>query len=241
MIEDQLKQLREKVSSLGWLVSAAISSAVMSLLTHDELLAQSVVANDTKIDGMDVEIEKDCVHLLETYCPIGSCLRLILAVIKIDNELERIGDLAENVALVALNLADCEHFKALRGCGELADIAVSMLKMSLQSLVESNGSLARRVLAKDLEVDRLERLLRGRIMEEIAMRAEHADPLVQLLHVLRQLERIGDLSTNVAEHVIFMIEGSIVRHRVIDGRIVRDAPLAVGDIHPIADAHSDAV
>jgi phosphate transport system protein len=219
--------LKTHIRELGRLVELAISRTIEALIKYDRMMAKAVLASDDDIDRKEVIVEEACIKVLSDFQPTGSDLRFVVAILKINNDLERIGDLAVNVAGTVLKLVDCERFQRVGGCDELAARAEAMVNMSLKALVASDIRLARQVIASDDEVDELQRGIQRRIEDAINRIPDDVTPYMQLDYVVRQLERIGDMATNIAEDVIYMVDGKIVRHA--DAR----APLAGNSAKPI--------
>lgn len=212
MVTPQHDDLKDKLLDLGQMAEMAVSRAMEALLRHDTLLAKAVIQQDEEIDRAEVEIQEHCLTILERERPTGDELRFVVAVLKINDNLERVGDLAENIADVVLEVANWERFKRVGGCKELGERSQSMLRQSLDALVRRDAQLARQVVRSDAEVDRLQESIRQRIEHEMDIVPENASPLMKLEYVTRQLERVGDVATNIAEEVIYMVEGRIVRH-----------------------------
>jgi phosphate transport system protein len=211
-MDTQIVSLTGKILELGQMVEAAISRAMSAFISGDVLMAKAVVSQDSAIDQVEVQIQEMCIHVLETQQPSGPELRFVVAVLKINDGLERAGDLAENIARVVIEVGDWERFKLVKGCKELGARAEAMLVRSLRALADRDVGLATQVLSDDDEVDRLQGKVRRRIEHELDVANENAMPLLRLEYITRQLERIGDLATNIAEEVIYMMEGQIVRH-----------------------------
>jgi phosphate transport system protein len=212
VVSPQHDDLKDKLLGLGRMAEMAVSRAMEALLRHDSLLAKAIIQQDADIDRAEVDIEEHCLRILESERPTGDELRFVVAVLKINDNLERVGDLAENIADVVVEVANWERFKRVGGCKELGEKAQSMLQQSLEALVRRDTQLARQVVRSDGEVDRLQESIRQRIEHEIDIVPENASPLMKLEYVTRQLERVGDVATNIAEEVIYMVEGRIVRH-----------------------------
>jgi phosphate transport system protein len=177
-------------------------------------MAQSVIESDVDVDSEEVEIEEECLKLLALYQPVAVDLRFIVAVLKINNDLERIGDLAVNIAQRSLTLASQQPIEIGFDLSGMAEKARGMLRKSLDSLVKMDTSLAREVCAEDEEVDEMNRRMYDLVKKQVVKAPDRVQCLLQLLLVSRNLERIADLSTNIAEDVIYMVDGVIVRHRV---------------------------
>jgi phosphate transport system protein len=204
--------LTDRVVALGRRVEEALERAVQALFQNDSLLAKAIIEADEEIDQEEVRIQEKCLQILEQQHLTGASLRRVVAMLKINDGLERIGDLAENIAKVVIRVANWERFKRVMGCRELAEKARSMLHRSLQAVVQQDVALATQVIRDDDELDALEKKILVLIEHELDVCPENSSPLMKLEHVTRQLERVGDLATNVAEEVVYMVNGQIVRH-----------------------------
>jgi phosphate transport system protein len=176
-------------------------------------LARRVIEGDATIDEMEIDVEEECLKVLALHQPVAGDLRFIVAVLKINNDLERIADLAVNIAERAINLASKPPVAIPFDLFGMAHSASSMLKNSLNAMINLDSELASQVCVLDDEVDAANREAFGRIQDEILQSPQLIDPLIQLLSVSRHIERIADLATNIAEDVIYMARGQIVRHR----------------------------
>jgi len=197
---------------MSGLVESAIFRSVTALTTLDRELARSVISNEEKINLMEIEIDDAATRLLALHQPMASDLRFLTAAIKINNDLERMGDLAVKIAERALSLMEQPPVKPEIDIPQVARLAESMVRRSLDAFVKRDSELARSVLTADDEVDDL----RSAIYEELIrnMQAEPATipQCVNLMSVVRSLERIADHSTNIAEDVLYLVEGIDVRH-----------------------------
>jgi phosphate transport system protein len=210
----ETEELKSSILSLGAVVEEHVWRAVRSVETRDTTIAQSVIENDVDVDSEEVEIEEECLKLLALYQPVAVDLRFIVAVLKINNDLERIGDLAVNIAQRSLTLASQQPIEIGFDLSGMAEKARQMLRRSLDALVKMDTSLAREVCSEDEEVDEMNRRMYDLVKEQVVKAPDRVHCLLQFLLVSRNLERIADLSTNIAEDVIYMVEGVIVRHRV---------------------------
>jgi phosphate transport system protein len=208
----QIDGLKQKILFVGTLVEEAIAKATNALINRDRNLANSVIEADAEIDRMEVDVEEECLKILALYQPVAADLRFVVAVLKINNDLERMGDLAKNIARRVVFLAGCEYFDLPIDYRPMAAQAKSMVKDSLDALVNADTALAQKVRESDDDVDNQRRTIERRIEKQIAKDPEHTEGLVRLSSVARHLERIADMATNVAEDVIYMVEGEIVRH-----------------------------
>ncbi len=211
----EIEHLKKKILAISTVVEESIVRAIAAVMKHDAVLAQQVAAGEQEIDHMEVDIEEDCLKILALHQPVAIDLRFVVAVLKINNDLERMGDLALNIARRAEYLASVPKFDVPANLEEMAQKTQAMVKQSLDALVESDVELAHQVLAADDEVDQHNRQMHVLIQDQIRAHPEEVDRLLHLLSVSRHLERIADLATNVAEDVIYTVTGEIVRHRKV--------------------------
>jgi phosphate transport system protein len=211
-LQREIANLKKSILRLGAICEERVRESVKSFLERDAELAKKVVAADEEIDRMEVGIEEECLKILALHQPVAVDLRFIVAVLKINNDLERIGDLAVAIAKRAVRQSSEPP-----GCGmfhipEMAERVQEMVKNCLDALVNSDTALARQVCEADERVDDLNRdtliEVRGCILDDV----NTIKGALRCLEVSRRLERIADQSTNIAEDVIYMIEGQIIRH-----------------------------
>ena len=213
-LQRQIDKLKRQVLMLGALVEEAVASAIYSVERNDLDLATRVIDNDTKVDEMEIDVEEECLHTLALHQPVAFDLRFVVAVLKINNDLERIADLAVNIAEQSrflgkqsgLDLSQFEIFNTAR-------MVRSMLKQSLDALVNVNSQEAQAVRVLDDEVDQAHRRTLIQIKSAMREQPDRIEPLLNVLSISRQLERIADHAVNVAEDVIYMAKGDIMRHR----------------------------
>jgi phosphate transport system protein len=186
------------------------------LVNRDRNLARTVIDEDAEIDRMEVDVEEEVLKILALYQPVAADLRFVVAVLKINNDLERMGDLARNIAKRVVFLTNGEKIELPEDLRPMAAKAQQMVKESLDALVNADTLLARRVRDADDDVDNMRRTVQDFCEKQIAEHPEHTEKLMRLLSVSRHLERLADLATNVAEDVIYMVEGEIVRHRATE-------------------------
>lgn len=209
----QIDKLKKMVLSLGGLVEESVEGAIQAVETRDTNLAAQIIEGDAQIDLMEIDIEEECLHTLALYQPVAFDLRYVVSVLKINNELERIADLAVNISEQACFMAmeapiDAVPFGLL---GEMRKVR-SMLQKSLDALVEMDTDLAESVRSADDEVDEVHRKMYLHVEAAIRKTPERVNVLINLLNVSRHLERIGDHAVNIAEDVIYMSKGHILRH-----------------------------
>ena len=212
-IEHQIAQLKDSILRFGTIVEEAISRSNTALFKQDVDLAQKVMANDGEIDRLEVELEEECLKILALYQPVAADLRFVVAVLKINNDLERIGDLASNIAKTVSQLTTSGPFNLPEEISIMAKQAEEMVKNSLDAVVQADPDLARQVRDYDDVVDAGRQAVRTLVMQQIKKNPEKVESLLQINSVSKHLERIADMATNIAEDVIYMVEGEIVRHR----------------------------
>ena len=213
-LESAIKELKKDLLALSALVEEHLHRAVTAIHDRDESLAHTVIDTDFKIDQAEVDVEEECLKIMALHQPVAIDLRFIVAALKINNDLERIGDLAVNLAERALFLSRIplpEHISLdLPGMAKKAE---HMLRKSMDALVNMDAELAWHVCGADDEVDDINRKMYDQVKAAIRKHPEHIDALIHILSASRHVERIADHATNIAEDVIYMIEGEIVRHR----------------------------
>jgi phosphate transport system protein len=214
--ERELERLKKSILSLGAMVEERVRMAIKAMETRDRKLAKKVIEADDEIDQMEVDVEEECLKILALHQPVAIDLRFIVAVIKINNDLERIGDIAVNIAERAAFLATQAKVDIPFDFAGMAEKTQSMLKKSLDALVNMDADLAWEVGAADDEVDAINRDMYLQVQDGIRKDIDKMECLIHLLQASRHLERIADHATNIAEDVIYMINGEIVRHHAED-------------------------
>ncbi|MFI5400167.1 MAG: phosphate signaling complex protein PhoU [SAR324 cluster bacterium] len=212
-LQREIEKLKTMLLSLGTDVEEHVYKAVQALDERDVTLADQVIGGDEQVDRYEVYLEEECLKTLALHQPLAIDLRFVIAVLKINNDLERIGDLAVNIAERAKFLAGRDVLDVPFDFMGMADKTRAMLKKSLDALVNMDPRMARDVCAADDEVDALNREMYGRIQKSMQQHPDRIDGLIHYLGVSRYLERIADHATNIAEDVIYMVDGDIVRHR----------------------------
>ena len=208
----ELEKIKKRVLSLGAMVEERVRMVIKALETRDGDAAKKITNSDHEIDEMEVEIEEECLKILALYQPVAIDLRFLTAVIKINNDLERVADEAVNIAERVKVIAKREKIDISFDYSLMAGKAEYMLKKSLDALVNLDIDLAFKVCTLDDEVDEMLREAYDRIKQAIAEYPDRIGYLINLLLISRHLERIADHGTNIAEEVIYLIEGEIVRH-----------------------------
>ena len=220
-LTQSIENIKKKTLSLSALVEDRVRLAVKAVETRDARLAEQVIGGDLAVDQMEVDVEEECLKALALHQPVAVDLRMIVAVLKIDAALERIGDLAVNIAERAAFLARQDQPEILFDFPGMAVKAQSMLTRSIDALVNVDTTLAREVCGDDDEVDAINSQIYDQVKEEIRRRPESLEALLHLLGISRHIERIADLATSIAEDVVYMADGKIIRHRAEDYNLVQ--------------------
>ncbi|MGB1071254.1 MAG: phosphate signaling complex protein PhoU [Planctomycetota bacterium] len=211
-LQRDLEAVKSQLLDMGSLVEKVSNQAITALQERNTDLSAGVHELDLTIDQQEVKIEEECLKILALHQPVATDLRFVVCVMKVNNDLERMGDLAINIAERASYLSSHEPLGVPLDFHRMAELAREMVKESLSALLNLDTDLARKVLAKDDEVDEINRQM-FEILEEIMLK----DPTtirraIHLLSASRHLERIADLATNIAEDVVFLVEGEVIRH-----------------------------
>lgn len=212
-LQRELEALQKQLLSLATIVEEQVRTAVRAVEKKDADTAQLIIDSDRKVDLLEIEVEEECLKLLALHQPVAVDLRFIIAVLKINNDLERIGDLAGNIADRAVALAKFPDFTYTSRLTNMCEKAMTMLNKCLDAFFTMTTSKALEVCRSDDEVDELYREMVGIVREGIKKNTEDIEGYLFILSVSRHLERIADHATNIAEDVLYMLEGDIVRHR----------------------------
>ncbi len=215
-LQREIDRLKKKILSLSTLVEESVQNAIYSIMKRDAKMSQRVIEKDNEIDQLEVDLEEDCLKILALHQPVAIDLRFIIAVLKINNDLERIGDLAVNIAQRAGYLASHPKVEIALDFPLMVEKTQVMLRKSLDSLVNLDDVTAKQVCEADDEIDRMHQEMYQAVQDGIRKNPENMESLIQHLSVSRQLERIADHATNIAEDVIYMVDGVITRHRMND-------------------------
>ncbi len=208
----ELEQLKAKLLEMSALVESAIYRSVQGVVEKNEDLAQLVIRNEARVNELQIEIDEMAIGLLALQAPMATDLRLITAALKINNDLERMGDLAVSMAEAALALIGEPAIRPLIDIPYIAGLAQGMVRKALDAFVTRDEELARSVLASDDAVDNLRTASFHELTSFMANNPEHIPQALRLLNVVRNLERIADHATNIAEDVLFLVKGIDVRH-----------------------------
>jgi phosphate transport system protein len=211
---EELEDLQGRLLEMGTLVESAIHNSVRALMERSETLAQQVLGNEDRINHLEIEIDELAVRLLALQQPMAKDLRFLTAAIKINTDLERMGDLAVNIVERAIALTNRPPIKPLIDIPQMARTAESMVRKSLDAFVKREPELARSVLLSDDTVDRLRDSIHSELISFMQEDPESIPQALDLILVARHLERIADHATNIAEDTLFLVKGVDVRHHL---------------------------
>jgi phosphate transport system protein len=214
--ERKLQELKGDLVTMGSLVDEQLDQAFHALFSGDVEEAALVIARDRKIDAFDNQIDGECQHILALTQPVAMDLRLLMAALQINMQLERIGDIAVNIAERTEPLVPFRDFLRHTRLPEMAQIARIMVRDSLDAFISGDPSLAERVLASDDVVDGLERGIFTNLVKRMRVQRDLVEPGAHMLMLSRHLERLADHATNIAEDVIFLVEAKMVKHNARD-------------------------
>ena len=209
---EELDALKQTLLAMGGLVEDQIRRAMRALLERDDVIAQEVIDRDRQVNTYDVEVDEQCVNLLALHQPAASDLRFITTAMKIVTDLERIGDQAVNIAQRALELNREPQLKPYIDLPRMADRAQRMVKESLDAFVAGDTAQARRVCAADAEVDALKEQIFRELLTFMMEDPRTVSRAIRVILISRFMERVADHATNIAEMVIYLVEGKMVRH-----------------------------
>jgi phosphate transport system protein len=211
-LQRDLDQLAKDLLTMGALVEDITNRAINALVRRNRALAHEVAEGDRMIDDRENQIEESALKIIALHQPVATDLRFIITALKVNNDLERIGDHAVSIAERAEMLADLPSIPLPDDFSHLVEIVQRMVHDSLNALVERNAQLARSVCMSDDEVDRIHRLMYSAMQTVMKERPDYIESAINTISATRHMERIADLATNIAEDVVFMVEGEILRH-----------------------------
>ena len=212
--DEELNELKTRLLLMGGRAEAAVHKAIDALKRRDRALAEEIFADDRAIDQLEIEIDERCIKLLALRQPVGQDLRFIIAALKIVNDLERVGDHAVNIAQSAIKLSHEAELKPLIDIPRMGAIATRMLTEALDAFVRNDAAAARIILTEDDEVDHLKSQLFRELLSFMIEKPDTISRALELILVSRNLERVADLATNVAEEVVFIAEARVVKHHM---------------------------
>ncbi len=227
---DELAELRQRLLTMSGVAESAVALAVEALLEHDAERAARVLAGDNDLDRREVDIEERCVALIALHQPMARDLRMLLAVLKLTNALERVGDHAVNIAEAAKRVTDAAAVNGASGAGtpvraampdaelaEAARLTRAMLSDAIDAFIRDDAPAARAIRRRDDAVDALNRTIVGGVIAGMAQDTGTIPTGMDIVLVSRNLERIADLATNIAEEVVYLVEGKSIKHRSENG------------------------
>ena len=210
--DEELDYLKSKLLRMAGLAEEQIDRALDALVTRDSALARDVIKRDHQVDVMDVEIDEDCIRLLALHQPAARDLRLVTTAMKLASELERISDLAESVCKRAIELNEEPQLKPYIDIPRMGKWARMMVKESIDAFVKNDATLARKVLVDDAVVNDLMVQVFRELLSFMLEDPQTTTRAIRLIFIAKTLERIGDHATNIAELVVYLVEGKIIRH-----------------------------
>jgi len=211
-LDRDLSRLRDNVLDLGQRISDMLEKAIPMIQNYDRVLVQEVFSAEERINEIEVEVEEECLKILALHQPVAEDLRFLIVVLKVNNDLERMGDQIVNVAERIEFIADKERVVADLKLAMMADLCARMVNEAIMALTQQDVAKAKKIVLMDDELDSLHSGTYKQLNDVMMARPESITPSLSLLTISSNLERIGDLATNIAEEIIFMEEGEIIRH-----------------------------
>ncbi len=215
-LELELIALKEKILKMGALVETQIANSIKCLVETDLTLARQTIQNDHLVNAMDVEIDEDCIRLLALYQPAARDLRFITTAMKITTDLERMSDLSEDICERAIELSQEPLLKPYIDLPRMAEAAQKMVREALDAFVNKDSILARKVCTDDVFIDDLTDQIFRELLSYMVQDSTTIKRAIRISFVSKYIERIGDHATNLAEMVVYLVEGKIIRHTVIE-------------------------
>lgn len=209
----QLEKLKKRLTKMCSLVDEQVNNAILSIEEENETMAQEVIDKDDKVDKFDVKIEKSCQKIFALNQPVAMDLRLIMSAMSLDTNLERIGDNAVNIAEYFLMMKKKPSFFNETKFEEMAKLSRSMLKNSIDAFIEGDAELAKNVIQSDDIMDRLNVENHQMLINIMKKNCDFVEPAVAMISISKQMERLGDLATNIAEDVYFIYEAQLIKHK----------------------------
>jgi len=220
--DEELSDLKSNLLRMAGLAEDQIDKALTALVTRDSELARHVIERDHQVNTLDVEIDEECIRLLALHQPAARDLRLVTTAMKISTELERISDLAENISERAIELNEEPQLKPYIDIPMMGKMARAMVKESIDAFVKDDSTIARKVLTNDDFVDDLMEQIFRELLSFMIEDTRTITRAIRLSFVAKYLERIADHATNIAELVVYLVEGKIIRHTIPPGSLEQD-------------------
>ncbi len=211
ILDDELRKLKEKILILGCLVEEGVRKAVKALIERDNEVARQVISRDNLINGLEVEINEECIRIIALRQPMAKDLRFLTTAMKISTDLERMGDYAVNIAQRAIELNQEPFLKPFVNIPKMADITESMVEDAINAFVKEDVDLCYDVIKRDDEVDKLLERNHSELFELMLKNPDIIPLALKRMFIAKYLERISDHATNIAEMVIYMVEGKMLR------------------------------
>ena len=211
-LQREIENLKNKIVTMGGEVEDRVYKSTLSIIKRDLAMAKAVISSDRDIDNMEVEIEEDCLKILALHQPVAIDLRFIIAVLKINSDLERVGDLAVNIAERSIYLSGRDPIEMPFDVVDMSTKVEKMLTQSIDSLVNMDVRLALRVRSQDEEIDTINRNMYTQVKELFQAKPDRINSLLHAISICRHLERIADHASNIAEDVVYLVNAEIVRH-----------------------------
>lgn len=213
-LNNEIARLKDLMTGLCTKVEESMTQALACVLNHDKNMAAMIIDNDKEIDRIEIELEEECLKILALHQPVAIDLRYVIACLKMNNDLERIGDLSANIAKNMFAIADMECLRDFerKHLEKMMEQSQKMLKDSLDAMFELDENLARQVCNSDDIVDELNKQMHIEVAASIRENPEKVEYFMRLLFISRCIERIADYTTNIAEDIIYMKNGEIIRH-----------------------------
>ncbi|MEO6694689.1 MAG: phosphate signaling complex protein PhoU [Ignavibacteria bacterium] len=211
-LEEELEQLKTKIIKMGSLVEEQIELSFRALFEGNIELAHKVVSRDDEVDKFDLKIDKHCQRIFALTQPVAFDLRLIMSALMINSDLERMGDIAVNISERTESLAGQGELMKKMKLNEMSAIVQKIVKMSIDCFVNGDAELAKAIIMMDIEVDKLDEVIFHLLSEEMKLNNELIVPCLHILTMVRNIERLSDHATNIAEDVIFLIDAKMIKH-----------------------------
>lgn len=214
-IEKEIELLNDDIRELMYLVNTQLKKNRKAFMEFDEELAHEIIANEKRVDKLELKIDRDCENILALHNPVAIDLRFVIACFKINSDLERIGDHADSIAKYILDFGgpiDKDTVQKMH-LTEMFDVAIQMFGFVFKSFISEDTKLARKVFAKDEVLNEINRKISGITAKLIDKDMDNIQQYLYLFSIIRKLERVGDLTKNVAEEIIFYIEAKVLKHK----------------------------
>ena len=213
-LDKELRQLKKTTTSMWQLVQSQIEKAFQAMITNDKDLAREVISNEKRVNSMELRIDSDCEDLFALYSPVASDLRTVLATLKINTNLERIGDLAEGICkhIISEEKAFDKDLLVITEIQRMYDAAIEIMRDVLQAYIDEDTKLARTIFKKDEILNELNGEATKNIAKYIGSDLTRIEQGLNFLSIIRKLERVGDQITNIAEEIIFSHEAKVLKH-----------------------------